>query len=118
MIKFTALIHKETGAVISYIDWLAHLKGHKEIRIEKESPKNNFYVGVFDPLDIILYSDSFEIIYYSEFTTEELELANVSIFECVRRDIIWSNTGNDLSKKIEEIIKKRYENKSKYGIEV
>ena len=72
---------------------------------------------LYSPKDA-LFSDDFEIIYNSEFTLQELELANVSIFECVRRKIIWDNTGNELSQKIENIINKRYENKSKYGIDI
>ena len=116
MIKFSALIHKETGTVIKYEDW-------------KESAERDNYIPIkgvevfINPKNIVkaremLFSDDFEIIYDSEFTTEELELANVSVFECVRREIIWDNTGNNLSKKIEDIIEKIYENKSKYGIEV
>lgn len=57
MIKFNCLIHKETGAIINYEDWLEVFKiQNKEYNYKAKE---------------MLFNDDFEIIYESEFSEEE-----------------------------------------------
>ena len=111
MVKFTALIDKETGTVIKYEDWkeaaerdnFIIVKGAEVLGLTKTSA----------PLTIIkaremLFSDDFKIIYDSEFTLEEL------------RDIFRGRqkSDNELMEKIAKNINDRGFLKNKYEIEV
>lgn len=74
MIKFNCLIHKETGTVIKYLDWLEEVKkqpGITDQPVEKEISQG--IILNYRPKQA-LFSDNFEIIYDSEFTTEEKEI--------------------------------------------
>jgi hypothetical protein len=67
MIKFTALIHKETGTVIKYEDWKENIKTDTNFRIRTNDASCYRYSPFY-----CLTSDDFEIIYDSEFTVKEL----------------------------------------------
>jgi hypothetical protein len=83
MIKFNCIIHKETGTVIKYEDWLKCIERQKaknkesimyiKNRIKFDEKMEN--LKDFDykyKLKDMLFNDDFEIIYESEFTIEEL----------------------------------------------
>lgn len=105
MIKFNCLIHKETGVVIKYEEWICYAIGRCEIKIINQKGDNEYYKGTFNAIDI-LFNDDFEIIYDSEFTTKELI------------EIIEDRCGFDTETKINKLIKKREFNRFNYGIEV
>jgi hypothetical protein len=65
MIKFSTLIHKETGTVIKYEDWKKLSPYDDKTYIDK----NHSYSDIE-----MLFSDDFEIIYDSDFTLEELRI--------------------------------------------
>lgn len=92
MIKFNCLIHKETGTVIKYEDWLDLYSYDNGMFLGKSSYHN----------EEMIFSDDFEIIYNSEFTTKELT----------------SIDSKETMNKIGKILNKRYQLEMKYGIEV
>lgn len=98
MIKFKALIHKETRKVIEYEKWLELLKSN-DVIVWKDRINNGAWQ--YKPRSM-LFSDSFEIIYDYEFTT--LELIQ-----------LYSNSGN-LGLKLKKIIDERHNLKREYGI--
>lgn len=69
MIKFNCLIHKETGTLIKYEDWKEHLKNNTVFHWKDKVNKGGIWQ--YWPKDILFLND-FEIIYNSEFTTDEL----------------------------------------------
>ncbi|OOM17207.1 hypothetical protein CLSAB_19270 [Clostridium saccharobutylicum] len=74
MIKFKALIHKETGTIIKYEDWLKNFKENLQIRFTKIDLYEELarYSRPYNAIELIT-SDDFKIIYDSEFTYEEIE---------------------------------------------
>lgn len=102
MIKFNCLIHKETGTVIKYEDWKEKLKNDNVI-VWKDEKLNGTWQ--YKPKNI-LFSDDFEIIYDSEFTTEELT------------DIYRGMNNKRLCHKISEMLNDRCQLEMKYGVEV
>lgn len=109
MIKFTALIHKETGTVIKYEDWKEKLEKEHPIKCTNKSRRN---LWSYLPKEV-LFSDDFEIIYESEFTTEELESINMAIGY-----FLDSYEGTGLHKEYRKNAEDIYSRlKDKYGIE-
>jgi len=102
MIKFTALIHKETGTVIKYEDWKERLGSDMPVVFINPLEEEPFNYSTKE----MIFSDDFEIVYDSEFTTEEL----IEISE--------DREGLDLEVKISELIGEREYINKKYGIEV
>lgn len=108
MIKFVALVHKQTGTVIKYEEWLQEIQKQPGVTSQPvEKQISNKEKLIYRPKEA-LYSDSFEIIYDSEFTLEELGI----IFRCNQK----------YCEKLMEKICKGINNKellmSKYRIEV
>ncbi|WP_315069183.1 hypothetical protein [uncultured Clostridium sp.] len=58
MVKFDKLIHKETGKVIHYSDWLESLTGQKPINFPDTKSGEWVYKA-----ELILFGDDFEIVY-------------------------------------------------------
>jgi len=108
MIKFNFLIHKATGTVIKYEEWLEEVQKQPGITnrpVEKEISKGMIFN--YKPKEA-LFSDGFEIIYDSEFTTEEL----TKLYDYNDELDI------ELKIKINELIGEREYIKNKHGIEV
>lgn len=105
MVKFNRLIHKETGTVIKYEDWLKAVWDDLSINVKFDNKliKPNSTVKAKE----MLFSDDFEIIYDSEFTGEELWLIHCRCGE-----------DENLQYKVRDILKNRDELRYKYGIEV
>lgn len=93
MVKFTALVHKETGKVIQYEEWLKLLETDN-IHMWKDKINNGTWQ--YKPQNI-LFSDDFEIIYDSEFELEELE----TLKNCINCTISDYEGCKDLSKEYE-----------------
>jgi len=68
MIKFTALIHKETGIVIKYEVWKERLETDNIIKWKDKKMNGTWQ---YKPKNM-LFSDDFEIIYNSELSNLEL----------------------------------------------
>ena len=104
MIKFSALIHKETGTVIKYDDWKEQLEKDYPIMWNDKKGEGKW---IYDS-NKILFNDDFEIIYDSEFTLEEL------------RDIFRGRqkSDNELMEKLCKNINDKEFLKLKCGIEV
>ena len=113
MIEFKALVHKKSGAVISYDEWINIGDNIVEIHfnypvsiIEYSDIKFNTYTFKGTKLDMLV-SDDFEIVYNNEFTYSEYwELMNIS----AEKGIMWLE--EKAIKKINYIEKKDI----KYGI--
>lgn len=113
MIEFKALVHKKSGAVISYDEWINIGDNIVEIhfnypvsKIEYGDIKFNTYTFKGTKLDMLV-SDDFEIVYNNEFTySEYCELMNIS----TEKGIAWLE--EKAIKKINYIEKKDI----KYGI--
>ncbi|MDK0982972.1 hypothetical protein P5F71_07955 [Clostridium perfringens] len=88
MIKFRYAIHKETGAVLRYEDWLKayNLKGQNGNTIKfslnymikpktfNDLDKLPLYETISFTPEEVLFSNNFEIIYENELSLEELNL--------------------------------------------
>ena len=114
MIKFNYLIHKETGKIISYDEWLEHYKAEIDI----EWMENKKYYRYYHPTKM-LFSDEFEIIYDSEFTTKELNNINYCIKLAVSENVgdEYLDKQQELINKVDTILEKIEFNKYNYGIE-
>ena len=99
MIKFKALIHKETRTVIQYEDWKKKAENN-DVFIIRVSDAGHYEYKSLN----MLVSTHFVIVYDSEFTTEELyKLYGLS---------------GDLSDKMRNLINERNILKSNLNIEV
>lgn len=120
MIKFNCAIHKGTGTIITYDEWLKEIQEQDSIvdrPVEKQMSENE--ILSYRPKQI-LFSDNFLIIYNSEFTIEELKLAKecigMSISENVGDDDL--NKECDLENKIRHLINEKMILKSNLNVEV
>lgn len=104
MIKFTALIHKETGGVIKYEEWKEGLKLDMWFFFVSKIDSKQFSYKSKE----MLFSDDFEIIYDSDFTSKELGI----IFRGNQKSC------DELMSKIYENMHDKEFNNFKYGIEV
>ena len=96
MIKFNVLIHKETGTIIQYADWLRFLK-ERTIYIWRENCSQGEWRYL--PKEM-LFSEDFEIVYEQDFTTAELiQLYGLS---------------GELRMRCSDLINERYELQRKY----
>lgn len=68
MVEFEVLIHKETGTVIPYDNWIGFLK-ERTIYIWREKSTNGDWR--YTPKEM-LFSEDFVIVYKQDFTTLEL----------------------------------------------
>lgn len=97
MIKFKALIHKETGIVVKYDEWIRLIKSNctmgftKKLKISK--PLKATSTKTYEPQEM-LFSDDFIIVYDSKLRT--LELIQ-----------LYSNSG-ELKTKLKKIIDQRH----------
>jgi len=105
MIKFKALIHKMTGKVITYTEWLEKIKNYEEIKFFIEGDGTYMYDS-----KTILYCDHFEIIYDSDFTKDEIMLVYKLTDDIQRK----SQLNRILCEKIETEKDLKY----KYGVEL
>lgn len=119
MIKFRYAIHKETGAVLRYEDWLKayNLKCQNGNTIKfslnymikpktlNDLDKLTLYETITFIPEEVLFSNNFEIIYENELTLEELNLLFYK-----------SKDFTKLNKKILQIIEKEKEAMYKYEI--
>jgi len=101
MIKFNCIIHKETGHIIKYDEWLEKVKKYEEIRFFIKDDGEYIYDS-----KTILYEDHFEIIYESNFNTKSL----YTLYRHEKNVFIKDEIGIEL--------KYRQDIEDKYGIEV
>jgi hypothetical protein len=114
MIKFNCLIHKGIGTVIEYSKWWQ--------LIRKEAVENKEELTYFGngekyykyKLKEMLFSDDFEIIYDSEFTTEELNM----IYSCIGVTINEYECSDCSCEEEYNLLDKIEKVKNKYRIEV